>query len=71
MGVFERNPSKAAKLIREWLTTKREELAAMAARAKALGQPDALANIVRGLAELVAPAREEEPAAAVPALATA
>jgi hypothetical protein len=54
VGVFERDPFKAAALIREWLTTKRAELAAMAARAKALGQPHALENIVGDLATLVA-----------------
>lgn len=52
VGVFECDPSKAAALIREWLTTKRGELAAMAARAKALGKPEALFDIVGDLATL-------------------
>ena len=64
VGVFERDPFRAAALIRGWLTDRRGELEAMAARAKALGQPHALANIVGDLATLVRGAGHEDRATA-------
>ena len=62
--MFERDPFRAAALIRGWLTDRRGELEAMAARAKALGQPHALANIVGDLATLVRGAGHEDRSAA-------
>lgn len=54
VGVFESNPSKAAAVVQQWLQGSGEQLAQLAQRAKALGRPDALLDIVRDLTTLVA-----------------
>ncbi len=53
MGIFEKDPSKIAEAIREWVGPKRAELKQMAARAKLLGHPKALFHIVEDLDSLV------------------
>lgn len=55
VGIFERKPRAVADVVRRWLTVESDQLAAMAARCKALGQPHALFNIVSSLSEMVVP----------------
>ena len=52
-GAFETNPGRIAALVARWLSPGfKRELAEMAARAKALGRPEAVYNIARDLAAL-------------------
>ena len=52
-GAFERSPTKIAAIIGDWFSEAGEAARLrMAARAKALGRPDALFKIVRDLAAL-------------------
>lgn len=53
VGVFETKPAKVAEIITDWLSGGEKELKVLAAKAKALGKPDALFDIVKDLAGLV------------------
>lgn len=53
VGVFETKPAKVAQIIQTWLSGGEKELKVLAAKAKALGKPDALFDIVKDLAGLV------------------
>jgi hypothetical protein len=52
VGVFEKDPQRAAQLIRGWFGERAQEFAEMAERARALAKPGALLDIVRDLATL-------------------
>ena len=54
VGAYEDKPAKIAQVIHGWVHEKREELASMAARAKAMGQPQAVFRIVEDLAAMCA-----------------
>ena len=72
VGVFEKKPARVAAIIKRWLSDGGPELREMAARAKALGRPEALFEIVRDLATLVdAPSYQAQQKGAVAAAATA
>lgn len=53
VGTFESKPKKIAKIVSDWFGPKRDELEAMAARAKAMGRPKATFRIVEDLAGLI------------------
>jgi 1,2-diacylglycerol 3-beta-galactosyltransferase len=53
VGVFETNPRKMAQVIEKWLAGGEKELKQLSIKAKALGKPDALLDMVRDLACLV------------------
>jgi 1,2-diacylglycerol 3-beta-galactosyltransferase len=53
VGVFETDPTRAAKVIQSWLAGGEGTLRRLAARAKALSKPDALFDIVRDLETLI------------------
>lgn len=55
VGVFESKPKKVAGVIKGWLAGGERQLKEMSARAKALGKPDALLDIVRDLETLIVP----------------
>jgi hypothetical protein len=57
VGVFERNPQRAAQIISGWFGERRAEFEEMRRRAKALAKPHALFDICRDLATL-APAAD-------------
>ena len=52
VGTYEKDPAKIAQILKEWLSSASEELAAMSERARALGRPEALFRIVDDLAAL-------------------
>eukprot|EP00887_Chlorella_sp_A99_P005928 scaffold29.g5928.t1 len=54
VGVFESRPDRVARVIKGWLSRGGAELAEMSRRARALGKPGALFDIVNDLATLVA-----------------
>ena len=60
VGVFETKPAKMAKIIQGWLSGGKKELKVLSAKAKALGKPDALLDMVKDLAELVKEGEAEE-----------
>jgi len=53
VGVFVRDPAQIAKTICEWFGPQRQELAAMAERARELGNPRSTHQIVADLAQLI------------------
>lgn len=53
VGIFETDPMQAANAIKGWLASGQGALKKMAARARALGRPDALFDIVRDLETLI------------------
>jgi len=62
VGTFERRPKKIAAIIKDWITSKQEELKEMSKRARALGRPEALFRIVEDLATICnAPHYQREP----------
>jgi 1,2-diacylglycerol 3-beta-galactosyltransferase len=64
VGQFERRPMATADIIKRWLAAGSAKLEKMAAKAKAMGKPDALSDIVRDLYDLAsAPATTRLPAA--------
>ena len=50
--MFNTDPEQIANIVAQWFGPEAAELAAMAARAKALGRPQATFDIVRDLAAL-------------------
>ncbi|DBB01119.1 hypothetical protein WJX77_006919 [Trebouxia sp. C0004] len=54
VGAYEDKPAKIAQIIHGWVHEKRGELAAMSARAKEMGQPQAVFRIVEDLATMCA-----------------
>lgn len=52
VGAFETKPARIAAILQRWLSEGRGELAAMAARSRALGKPQAVYNIARDLVAL-------------------
>ncbi|KAK9829489.1 hypothetical protein WJX72_006170 [[Myrmecia] bisecta] len=52
VGAFERDPVNIANTVKSWFGERRDELEAMAERARCLAQPQALQKIVRDLAAL-------------------
>lgn len=54
VGAYEDKPTKIAEVIRGWVHEKHQEFVAMAARAKAMGQPQAVFRIVEDLAAMCA-----------------
>lgn len=72
VGVFEKKPERVAATIKRWLSGGGAELRQMAVRARTLGKPEALFDIVRDLATLVdTPSyhSQQQDAAAAPAAA--
>lgn len=55
VGVFESYPEQVAEIIQGWLAGGQKELHKMAVKAKALGKPHALLDIVRDLSSLMKP----------------
>jgi len=53
VGVFESNPGKVARVIKGWLSCGAQRLHELSAKAKALGRPDALLDMVRDLESLI------------------
>ena len=54
VGAYEDKPSKIAEVIRGWVHEKHAEFVDMAARAKQMGQPQAVFRIVEDLAAMCA-----------------
>jgi 1,2-diacylglycerol 3-beta-galactosyltransferase len=55
VGVFETKPKKVAMIIKEWLKDDGEKLKILASKAKGLGKPDSLFQIVRDLSTMILP----------------
>lgn len=53
VGIFEKSPERAARVIQSWLGEAKAEFQEMGRRAKALGKPHALFDICRDLNTLV------------------
>jgi UDP-N-acetylglucosamine:LPS N-acetylglucosamine transferase len=53
--VFETKPKKVAMIIKEWLKDDGEKLKILASKAKGLGKPDSLFQIVRDLSTMILP----------------
>ena len=67
-GAFETDPAKIADLVASWLGPQRAAFDAMAAKAKALGRPEAVYKIVHDLAGMVEEYRSAVAAAGRPQL---
>jgi hypothetical protein len=52
VGAFERDPERISEIVKEWTGRGKTEFEEMSARAKKLGHPHALNNIVQDLAAL-------------------
>ncbi|KAK3235201.1 Monogalactosyldiacylglycerol synthase 1, chloroplastic [Cymbomonas tetramitiformis] len=63
VGTFESKPKKIAQIVSDWFGPKRDELEAMAVRAKAMGRPKATFRIVEDLAGLIDEAAAKQKAA--------
>ncbi|XP_078438529.1 putative monogalactosyldiacylglycerol synthase 3, chloroplastic isoform X2 [Wolffia australiana] len=67
-GVFSESPAETAALVARWFGPAADEMRAMAQRARALAQPNAVYDIVRDIADL---GRRRRPAARLPIAAAA
>jgi 1,2-diacylglycerol 3-beta-galactosyltransferase len=58
VGEYNTDPAEIANIVARWFGPEREKLAAMSARARAMGHPQATFDIVKSITELLSAARQ-------------